>query len=212
LSLQALQSEIERKAQEEASSILETARAEAEKIVAEAVAKAANLRDERTKALRREIDAQERSELAIARMDRKGDLLRVKSVWTNRVFEEVEKRVTRMAENGGREYDELLANLTLEGISKMNGSKFIVETSLRDKETISNLLGTIAEKASKAKNDKVTLQLETLPTRTLGGVVVSTEDRAQYFNNTLEARLAATSRKLEGTVRQILFGTGDANE
>ena len=47
MSLQALQSEIERKAQEEASSILETARAEAEKIVAEADAKAANLRDDR---------------------------------------------------------------------------------------------------------------------------------------------------------------------
>ena len=212
MSLQALQSEIERRAQEEASSILETARAEAEKIVAEADAKAANLRDERTKALRREIDAQEKSDLAIARMGRKGDLLRVKSGWTNRVFEEVEKRVTKMAENGGREYNELLANLTLEGISKMNGSKFIVETSLRDKEAISNLLGTIAERASKVKNDKVTLQLETLPTRTLGGVVVSTEDRVQYFNNTLEARLAAASRKLEGTVRQILFGTGDANE
>jgi len=212
LSLQALQSEIERKAQEEASSILEAARAEAEKIVAEANAKAANLRDERTRALRGKIDAQEKAELAVARMDRKGDLLRVKSGWTKRVFEEVEKRVTKMAENGGREYNELLANLTLEGISKMNGSKFIIETSLRDKEAISNLLGTITERASKLKNDKVTLHLETLQTKTLGGAVVSTEDQVQYFNNTLEARLAAASQKLEGTIRQILFGPGDANE
>jgi vacuolar-type H+-ATPase subunit E/Vma4 len=145
-------------------------------------------------------------------MDRKGDLLRVKSGWTNRVFEEVEKRITKMAENGGREYNELLANLTLEGISKMNGSKFIIETSLRDKEAISNLLGTITERASKLKNDKVTLHLETLQTKTLGGAVVSTEDQVQYFNNTLEARLAAASQKLEGTIRQILFGPGDANE
>ena len=212
MSLQALQSEIERKAQQEAASILETARVEAEKILAEANAKAANLRDERTKAIRREIDAKEKAELAIARMDRKGDLLRVKSGWTNRVFEEVEKRVTKMAENGGREYDELLANLILEGVTKMNGSKFIVETNPRDKEAISHLLGTITERASKAKNDKITLHLETLPTRTFGGAVVSTEDRLQYFNNTLEARLAAASQKLEGTIRQILFEPGDANE
>jgi len=212
LSLQALQSEIERKAQQEAASILETARVEAEKILAEANAKAANLRDERTKAIRREIDAKEKAELAIARMDRKGDLLQVKSGWTKRVFEEVEKRVTKMAENGGREYDELLANLILEGVTKMNGSKFIVETNPRDKEAISHLLGTITERASKAKNDKITLHLETLPTRTLGGAVVSTEDRLQYFNNTLEARLAAASQKLEGTIRQILFEPGDANE
>lgn len=212
MSLQALQSEIERKAQEEASNILETARAEAQKIVAEAVAKAANLRNERTKALRMEVDAKEKSELAIARMDRKGDLLRVKSRWTNRVFEEVEKRITKMAENGGREYNELLANFTLEGISKMKGTKFIVETSLRDKEAFSKLLGTITERASKLKSGMITLQLETLQTKTLGGVVVSGEDRVQYFNNTLEARLAIASRKLEGTIRQILFGPGDANE
>ena len=212
MSLQALQSEIDRKAQEEASSILETARAEAEKIVAEANTQAANLRDERTKALRREIDAQEKAELAVARMDRNGELLRVKSGWTTRVFEEVEKRITKMAGSGGREYNELLANFTLEGISKMNGSKFIIETSLRDKEAISHLLETITERASKVKNEKVTLHLETLPTRTLGGAVVSTEDRVQYFNNTLEARLAAASQKLEGTIREILFGSGDANE
>ena len=210
MSLQALQSEIERKAQEEASSILETARAEAEKIVAEATAKAANLRDERTKALRREMDAKEKAELAITRMDRKGDLLRVESIWTNRVFEEVAKRITKLAEDGGMEYNELLANLTLEGISKMNGSKFIVETAPRDREAISKLLGTITERAGKLKKDKVTLQLGTLQTKTLGGVVVSTEDRVQYFNNTLEARLDAASRKLEGAIRQILFGPGDA--
>ena len=212
MSLEALQSEIERKAQEEASSILEAARAEAEKIVAEANARAANLRDERTKALRREIDAQEKAELAVARMDGKGNLLRVKSRWMNRVLEEVEKRITKMAENGGREYNELLANLTLEGISKMNGDNFIVEMSPRDKEAIGKFLGAITERASKLKNNKVTLQLNTLQTKTLGGVIVSTEDRTQYFNNSLEARLAVASQKLEGTIHQILFGTRDTNE
>jgi vacuolar-type H+-ATPase subunit E/Vma4 len=212
LSLEALQSEIERKAQEEASNIIETARAEAEKIVAEANAKAANLRDERTEALRREINTQEKAELAIARMDRKGDLLRVKSRWANRVLEEVEARITKMAENGGREYNELLANFTLEGINKMNGNRFIVEASPRDKEAVSKSLETLTERASKLKSDKVTLHVETLKTKTLGGVMVSTEDKVEYFNNTLEARLTTASRKLEGTIRQILFGTGDTNE
>jgi len=212
LSLQALQSEIDRKAQEESSKILAAARAEGERIIAEANTKAANLRDERTKALLSEIDAQEKSQLAIARMDGKGDLLRVKSRWTNQVFGEVQKRIAKMAESGGREYNELLANLTLEGINQMNGNKFIVEMNSRDKEAISKLLGTITEKASKLKNDKVTIQLDTLQTKTVGGAVVSTEDRVQYFNNTLDARLDAASRKLEGTIRQILFGPGDTDE
>lgn len=212
MSLQELQTEIERKAEEEASRILETAKQEAQKIVAEASAKAASLREERTKALERKLDARERAELAIARMDRKGELLRVKSGWVKRVFEEVERRLAEVAENSGREYRELLSDLILEGITGMNGNKFIVETNARDKEAISVALGTIAERAGKIKNGKVVLQIGALQTRTLGGVVVSTEDRVQYFNNTLEARLSAASRNLEGAIYRMLFGAGETNE
>ena len=208
MSLQELQTEIEKKAQDEASRILETARQEAQKIVAESDARAARLREERTKALERTLDAQERSELAIARMDRKGELLRVKSDSAIRVYEEVERRLQKIAEKDAAEYQELLRSYILEGIDLMNGSKFIVETNSRDKEAISKILGTIAEKAGKIKNTKVTLEAGTLQTRTLGGVVVSTEDRVQYFNSTLEARLSTASRKLESTIRKTLFGAG----
>lgn len=208
MSLQELQAEIERKAEEEVSRILETANQEVQKIVEEASAKAAALRGERTKALEGELDARERAELAIARMNRKGGLLRVKSRWTRQVFEEAERRIAKMAEKGGPEYHELLGNLILEGIAEMNGEKFIVETNSRDRQAVSDILGTIAQKASKIKNSKVTLKLGTLQGRTLGGVVISTEDGVQYFNNTLEARLSAASRRLEGAVQMILFGAG----
>jgi vacuolar-type H+-ATPase subunit E/Vma4 len=212
LSLQELQTEIERNAEQEASKILESAKQEAVKIVAQASAKAESLREERTRTLERELNARERAELAIARMDRKGELLRVKSEWAKRVFEEVEKRIAKIAENSGQEYNGLLSNLILEGITAMNGTKFIVETNSRDKEAISHVLGTVAERAGKIKNGKVILQIGTLQTRTVGGVVVSTEDRVQYFNNTLEARLSAASQNLEGAIRKILFEAGETNE
>jgi V/A-type H+-transporting ATPase subunit E len=212
LSLQQLQAEIEKKAEEEASRILDAARLEAQKIVAEADARAAGLREERTRAVEREVDARERADLAIARMEQKGKLLRVKSEWAKRVFEEVEKIIAKMAEKGGQEYIELLTNLILEGITAMNGTKFIVEVSSRDKDAISHVLGTVADRAGKIKNGKVDLQIETLQTRTLGGAVVSTEDRVQYFNNTLEARLSAASQNLEGDIGKILFGASSTNE
>lgn len=212
MSIQALQTEIERKAEEEVSRILETARQEAQRIVAEANTKAASLREERARVLQRELDAREKAELAVARMDVRGKLLRVQSEWANRVFEETEKRIGEMAKKGGREYQELLSNLILAGISAMNGNNFIVETNARDKEVVSNLLGTLAEKAGKNKGERVILQMGTLQTRTLGGVIVSTEDRVQSFNNILEARLSAASRKLEGTIRRILSGGDKAGE
>jgi len=146
--------------------------------------------------------------LAIARMKRKGELLRVKSEWGKRVFEEVEKRVMKMTEKSGPEYSELLSNLTLDGIAAMSGTKFLIEVSSRDKEIISHALGSIQARAGKIRNGNITLQIGTLQARTLGGVVLSTEDRVQYFNNTLEARLSAASQNLEGVIRKILFGAG----
>jgi len=212
LSLQKLQAEIERKAEGEASRVLEDAKEEAQKVIAEANVRAASAREERTKALERELDGRERAELAIARMDGKGELLRVKSEWSRRVFEEAQKRIARMAENGGQEYNELLGNLVLEGITAMKGTKFIIETNSRDKEAISHVLETVAERAYKIKNEKVAFQIGTIQTSTLGGVVVSTEDRVQYFNNTLEARLSTASQNLEGVIRKILFGADETNE
>jgi V/A-type H+-transporting ATPase subunit E len=212
LSLQKLQAEIESKAEDEASKILEDANQEAQKVVAEANARAASLREERTKTIERELDARERADLAIARMKRKGELLRVKSEWSKRVFEEAQKRIAEMAENGGQIYNELLSNLILEGITAMNGTKFIVEANSRDKEALSHVLGTVAKRANKIKNDTVLLQIGTLETKTLGGVVVSTEDRVQYFNNTLDARLSVASQNLEGVIRKILFGAGETDE
>jgi vacuolar-type H+-ATPase subunit E/Vma4 len=212
LSVQQLQAEIESKAAEEVSKILDTARQEAQKIVVGANAKAAGLRDERTKALTRELEAQERVELAITRMGLKGELLRLRSEWANRVFEEAGKRIVEMAEKGGRGYDELLINLILEGIASMNATRFIVETNSRDKQAVTHVLRIVTERAGKIKNGKVVLTAETLPTITLGGVVVSSEDRVQCFNNTLEARLSAATRSLGGEVHRILFGAGQTDE
>jgi len=212
LSLQELWTEISKNAEEEVSRILENARREAQKVVAEANAKSDAIRDERTKALTRELDAQERAELAIARMYWNGELLRLKSEWVSRVFEEAGKRIAQMAENNRSEYHELLSNLTLEGIAKTNGNKFTVEANSRDKKTIEHALRAIAKRAGKIKSGKVVLKAETLQTTTLGGVVVSTENRAQYFNNLLEARLSAAARSLGGEAYKMLFGTGETNE
>lgn len=212
MSLQELQNEIERKAEEESTRILAAAKQEAQNIIAEATSKAASLNATRANALDMKLVAREKAELAITRMDRRGDLLRVKYEWTKRVLEEAEKRITKMADDNAQEYHKLLSNLILEGITKLKGHKFTVETNSRDKEAVSKSLETIAERAGKIKNAKVVLQMETLQTRTLGGVVVSTEDKVEYFNNTLEARLSAASRNVEGRVRRTLFGAGETNE
>ncbi len=206
MSLLELRTEIERKAQEEISKIIESAKREAERILAEATAKSEALRNERTKTLMTELEAEERADMAITRMNWKGNLLRLKSEWCKRVFEEAEKRISQIAKNGGQEYRELLSKLILEGIQALSGKRFVVEANSRDVEAIRKELKALQERAAKIKNDEVVLRVGTLSNIVSGGVVVSVEDGAQSYNNLLDARFSAATRKLAGEVYKILFG------
>jgi vacuolar-type H+-ATPase subunit E/Vma4 len=206
LSTPELRSEIERKAQEEISKIIENAKREAEAITAEATAKSEAQGAERKKALTRELEAQEKTELATLRMDRKGELLRLKSELCDRVFEEAQKRISKIAASGSKEYIELLSKLTVEGIAALSGKSFVVQANSRDVDAIQKELKTIKPKAAKIKNTEVALRIDTLPGKTLGGVVVSVEDGTQSYNNLLEARFTIAKRNLAWNVYETLFG------
>lgn len=206
MSIPELRAEIDRKAQEEISKTVENAKREAEAIEAEATAKSEALRAERKKALTRELEAQEKAELATLRMDRKGELLRLKSGLCDRAFEVAEKRISQIAESGSQEYSELLTRLIVKGIAALSGKSFVVQANSRDLEAIQKELKTIKTKAAKIKNAEVGLRIESLPNRTLGGVVVSVEDGTQSFNNLLEARFSVAKRNLAWKVYETLFG------
>jgi vacuolar-type H+-ATPase subunit E/Vma4 len=212
LSLLELQAEIDKKTEDQISRILDEARQEAEKVVAEANVRAEILKDERGKALMKEFDAEGRAQLAISRMDRKGELLLLKREWAQRAFGEAEKRIAGMAEKSGLEYRELLGKLILEGVAKMKGSRFIVEANSRDLQLIKKEMANISVKAAAIKRDKVELETRLIPKSGLGGAVISTEDSAQNYNNTLEARLAAVTQNFAGEVHKVLFAVGNQSE
>jgi len=208
LSIPELRAEIERKTQEEISGIIEKAKREAEAITAEATRKSEAHRTEKERALARELDAQERTELATVRMDRKGELLRLRSGLCDRVFEEAEKRISQIADHGAQEYRELLCKLTLQGIAALSGNRFVVQANARDVGTIENELKSIREKAARIKNQEVALRVESLPNKTLGGVVVSVEDGTRSYNNLLDARFSVAKRDAAWGVYKTLFGEG----
>lgn len=207
-----LQAEIDKKGEEEISRINENAKNEVGKIIAEANARSEALRAERTVALMRELDAEEKAQLAVLRMDEKGELLRSKNEWAGRVFKEAEKRIASMAERGGSDYRELLSKLILEGVAELKGNKFVVKTNPRDLEMIKNDLTAILERAAKIKNGRVEFELQRLSRTVLGGVIVSTADDTQYYNNILEARISSVTENLAGEVHKILFRAGEHNE
>jgi len=209
MSVLELKSEIQRRAEEEASKILENARKEAEKLLAEANSKVEALRKEKTRSLMRSLETEERAELAISRMDQKGMILQAKSQWAGRVFEEAGKRLAEMAEKGGSDYRELLSKLILEGILKIKGNKFIAEVDSKDVDAIKKELKPILDRAAKIRNEKIELEIKALSTDSMGGIILSTEDMTRYYNNTLEARLSSARQNLAGEIHKIMFKAGE---
>ena len=209
MSVLELKSEIQRRAEEEAARILEDARKEAEKLVAEARSKVESLREEKTRNLTRSLETEERAELAISRMDRKGEILQAKSQWSDKVFEEAGKRLAEMAEKGGADYRELLSKLMLEGIMKIKDKKFVAEVNSKDVDAIKKESKVILDRAAKMKNERIELEIKTLSTTPMGGVVISTEDKTRYYNNTLEARLSNARQNLTGEIHKIMFKAGE---
>jgi vacuolar-type H+-ATPase subunit E/Vma4 len=212
LSLSEIRSEIDKKTEEEISKILENAKDEAEGLIAQANARAEAVRKERSSGLAKELDEEERSQLAVLRMDLRGELLRLKQKWSSRVFEQAESRIEQLVEKDGAEYRELLRKLVLEGIANLKGHKFIVESNSRDQEIIVEDLRIISEKATRIKKEQVQLQTRLMPKTGLGGVVIYTEDGTQQYDNTLDVRLFAASQNLAGQISKILFWTGESSE
>ena len=212
MSLSAIKSEIDQKTEQEISKILENAKREAEGVIAQANARAEAIRRERSEALEKQSDEEERSQLAILRMNLRGDILRLKQKWGGLVFERAEERIKQLAEKDGPEYRELLRKLVLEGIANLRGNRFIVEVNPRDQNMIAEDLRIISEKATKTKREQVHLQTRLMPRTGLGGVVVYAEDGTQQYDNTLDSRLLAASQNLAGQINKILFGTGKSNE
>jgi vacuolar-type H+-ATPase subunit E/Vma4 len=211
LSLSAIKSEIDQKTEQEISKILENSKHEAEDVIAQANARAEAIRRERCKALENELDEEERSQLAILRMNLRGDMLRLKQKWSSAVFERAKERIKQLAEKDGPEYRELLRKLVLEGAANLKGDRFIVEANPRDQKMIAEDLRIISEKATKTKKEQVHFQTRPMPRIGLGGVVIYAEDGTQEYDNTLDARLMAASQNLAGQINKILFGTGESN-
>jgi vacuolar-type H+-ATPase subunit E/Vma4 len=212
LSLLGIRSEIYKKTEEEISKIIENAKHEAEDLIAQANATADTIRKERTSALAKELDEEERTQLAILRMNLRGETLRLKQKWSNRVLEQAEGRIKQLVEKDGAEYREFLHKLVLEGIANLKGNRYVVEANSRDQEIIAKDLRIISEKATMIKKEQVQLQTRLISKTGLGGVVIYTEDGTQQYDNTLDARLYAASQNLAGQINKILFGTGESSE
>ena len=186
--------EIQRKSENEANQIVEESKKKAQAII-----------EEQKHKMAQEKLTRERSELAILRMKQNTELVKTKSEWLDRAFDEAQKKLFELLkDNNSPTYKIFLNDIVIEGIVSMKGSKFIIQSNQKTNDLLKKNSTTITKSASKAKGENIDLKFEQNPDIRIG-VIIQSDDKSQYYNNTLEARLTATRESFGGDVYTLLF-------
>ena len=186
--------EIQRKSENEANQIVEESKKKAQAIIEEQKYKIAQ-----------EKLTRERSELAILRMKQNTELVKTKSEWLDRAFDEAQKKLFELLKDtNSPTYKKFLNDIVVEGIVSMKGSKFIIQSNQKTNDLLKKNSTTITKSASKAKGENIDLKFEQNPDIRIG-VIIQSDDKRQYYNNTLEARLTASRESYGGDVYTLLF-------
>jgi V/A-type H+-transporting ATPase subunit E len=193
----------------EVQDILNKAEIESKRIIEDAKKKAELLLEGKKQKWAKEELAKERAELAILRIGHKSELVKLKSQWLDRTFEEASKRLNKMAKDvDSTTYKQFVTGLVIEGALNMKGSKFIIQADSNSANLIKKNLKTISKMISDSKKAEVDLRLDSNPITSVG-VIVQSADSRQYYNNTLEARLADVRHRLSGDLYSMLFKEGE---
>ncbi|OGD52496.1 hypothetical protein A3K80_06790 [Candidatus Bathyarchaeota archaeon RBG_13_38_9] len=186
--------EIQRKSENEANQIVEESKKKVQAII-----------EEQKHKMAQEKLTRERSELAILRMKQNTELVKTKFEWLDRAFDEAQKKLFELLENtNSPTYKKFLNDIVVEGIVSMKGSKFIIQSNQKTNDLLRKNSTTITKSASKAKGENIDLKFEQNPDIHIG-VIIQSDDKRQYYNNTLEARLTATRESFGGNVYTLLF-------
>ncbi|WP_455278913.1 V-type ATP synthase subunit E [[Eubacterium] cellulosolvens] len=196
---------IEKETKSEIEEIQRKAENEANQIVEESKKKAQTIIEEQKHKMTQEELARERSEIAILRMKQNTELVKTKSEWLDRAFEEAKKKLFELLKDtNSPTYKKFLNDIIVEAIASMKGSKFIIQSDQKTNDLLKKNSATIIKSVSKAKEENIDLKFEQNPDTHIG-VIVASDDKRQYYNNTLEARLTGTRKSFGGEVYTLLF-------
>ncbi|MFC1505822.1 V-type ATP synthase subunit E [Thermoproteota archaeon] len=196
---------IEKETKSEIEEIQRKSENEANQIVEESKKKAQTIIEEQKHKMAQEKLTRERSELAILRMKQNTELVKTKSEWLDRAFDEAQKKLFELLKDtNSPTYKKFLNDIVVEGIVSMKGSKFIIQSNQKTNDLLRKNSTTITKSASKAKGENIDLKFEQNPDIRIG-VIIQSDDKSQYYNNTLEARLTATRESFGGDVYTLLF-------
>jgi len=205
-----LKSQLDFLRESEVNEIIEEGKKQAAQIIAEAHAKADEMKKREIEQIRANIGEIEIRELEAAKSEQKRRMMNLKIQLIEAAFAASLDKLKQMIKEQVLIYRNSLESLIVEATSQMTGSQFEVILSSKDTEFVRKKLKRIEQEISTIRNISITLGISNEPLRSIGGVVVRSSDGKQVFNNTLEARLAKVRQENLPEIAKILFEGTDA--
>lgn len=192
--MEVLIEELRTAAQEEAQRILKEAEEQAAKIIEEAKAKAEELKAQRLRQLLAEARQKIESELAPRRLEVRRKYLAERYNYALAFLEDQLAQVVSEVKSDKSLYSAFLSKRLEEAIRSIKSEKVVVHPCRSDADVCRELLERQAGALSKLKPGLEIRLGESV--KCSGGFIAASEDGKEYFNGTIEARLAEIREKV----------------
>lgn len=180
--------ELRTAAEEEYRKILKEAEEQAQKIVQEARLKAEEIKAQKVKQLIAEARQKAESELAPRRLEIRRKYMAERYSYVLNFLEDILARVVREVKQNPEYYTSFISKRLEEAIQSMRSSSLIVHPCSGDSSNVERVVKERVAAFSKLKpNLEVSLGEEI---ECSGGILVVSSDGKEYYNGTLEAKLA----------------------
>jgi len=146
----------------------------------------------------------ERATLALARLEGKKKLLLVQENLFNKVINEVKNSLINMPRDD--KYLKLLSKLIVDGIKKMKARDIIISVNRRDLAFIKSNFNEVINEVRKRIRRKVNISISDQCVDIIGGVIISSRDGAEIYNNSFDARLNYIIDNYRDNIVNVLFG------
>jgi V/A-type H+/Na+-transporting ATPase subunit E len=139
-----------------------------------------------------------------AKLNSKRKILEAREELMEKTFHEAEEELKKMASSDSADYLNSLKKLSKEASLEIGGGSLEIFLKTEDVPKIEGTLDSIAEEVSTETGIKTTIKLGGT-VKTIGGVIVKTENGNIEVNNTIEARMERFRSLLRLEVAKVLF-------
>jgi V/A-type H+-transporting ATPase subunit E len=188
----------------QADEIIKEAEKQASEIIERGNIKSQEKKQEILENAHKEADIRFNQIISDAKLNSKRKILEAREDLMSKTFHAAEESLKKMASSDSDDYLNSLKKLTKEASLEIGGGSLEIFLKAEDVSKIENALDSIAEEVSKETNITTNLKLGKT-VKTIGGVIVKTENGNIEVNNTIEARMERYRSLLRLEVAKVLF-------